>query len=206
MQKYRTIFAIISLACFPLANLVAQPTSPTPIIKPPTPVHVPPTKISEKPVVHIIKDPSIDIGIAVGIRRVIERIYRPYSSKNVAPPAWENGYFSDGLFRKITAWRAATKGVEITNLSSYDWFCQCQDYDWQTAFLAPLHMERRYDDRDKIAVVVEFFPAKGSSNAPLMLLFAKQKSGSWRVDDMIFDRGVRLSTELAREIKTKGVE
>ncbi len=206
MQKYRTIFTVVSLVCFPLANLVAQPTPPTSIIKSPTPVYGPPSKISEKSVVNIIKDPSIDMGTAVDIRRVIERIYRPYSTKDIAPPAWESGYFSDRLLRKITAWRAATKGVEITNLSSYDWFCQCQDYDWQTAFLAPLHMERRYDDRDKMAVVVEFFPAKGSTNAPLMLLFAKQKSGRWRVDDMVFDGNVRLTTELAREIKTKGVE
>jgi hypothetical protein len=191
MRNMLAVFVTIGLSAFPCISANAQ--KPVPI-----------ALKADRADVAKMQDATFDVLSMVIIQRLIKNIYTPYSSDN-APAPWETKHFSPKLAKLISQWRIAIKGQEMTNMTSYDWFCQCQDYDAKTARLGDVRIFHSIAG-GPVSAEVDFHPGWEAANPPLIIELAKSKSGGWLVNDLIFEGDVRLTTQLKREIKTKGAQ
>lgn len=59
-----------------------------------------------------------------------QAIYAPYSDvSGIAGSAWDMPIYSAELEAKISRWEAGIPDGELEDLNSFDWLCECQDYD-----------------------------------------------------------------------------
>ena len=167
---------------------------------------------------------AIAVPIAPGgsdeaaVRADIDAVYAPYFAVAEAPgadsealpetAAVPNAHFAPALAGLVSRWREAIKEAELTAMSGYDWFCQCQDWDSRTGSYRIEHL--RITAPDITLAKVRFVHGVDDTGTPvqgsvLALEYRKAKDGKWSIADMVFEGGNSLTNELTREIRTKGL-
>jgi hypothetical protein len=151
------------------------------------------------------------------LRTVIERIYAPYiipipeapedgsyAPENPAGSAMD-GYeppYSPSLASQIARWAELMRQAEeVYLLNNFDWFCQCQDSDNQTARL--VSQSYKQVGKDSIDATVKFSPGRyegKDTGSPLLFRF-KRTAGVWQLDDLKFDDFTTLRKGLADDIR-----
>lgn len=143
------------------------------------------------------------------VREIVAYVYEGYSlsSEDVAEPV-ENGPnayqppYTDSLGAQITRWSGLMIATdELYNLNSFDWYCQCQDFDSKTAKITKQSYKSAGKDRiDATILFSTGWVKKGYAGAPLLFRF-KREGGKWKLDDLKFDGGGTLRSALASDIE-----
>lgn len=107
-------------------------------------------------------------------------LYDGYRGEGDAAGAdWELPVFSADLTRIIAAWMAKNDAGEVTELSDFGWFCECQDWDQQGFRTKPLSV-KWHGDRATIRMRVH----AGWGNSVEQNLIMVREDGRWLLDDM----------------------
>ena len=142
------------------------------------------------------------------VREVVAYVYEGYSlsSEDTAEPV-ENGPdayqppYTESLGAQIARWSGLMMATdELYNLNSFDWYCQCQDFDSETAKI--IKQSYKSAGKDRIDATILFstgWVEKGFAGAPLLFRF-KREGGTWKLDDLKFDGGSTLRKDLASDI------
>jgi hypothetical protein len=151
------------------------------------------------------------------VRSMIAQVYKSYTTP--IPEAPEDGSYApenaagaamDGyelpqtktLAVLIDRWSTAmAENEELYNLNSYDWYCQCQDNDNNTARL--MKQSYVFSGKDRIDAKIVYSPGRYEGRdhgAPLTFRF-KREDGQWKLDDLRFRGGSTLRSDLASDIK-----
>jgi Protein of unknown function (DUF3828) len=143
----------------------------------------------------IAKKPSIADETAV--RALIKNVYAVYL-KQPTEPGSEMAELPHTKSLKILLehWQSLLTKDEVTTLSDFDWFCQCQDWDAKTAHIESQTYTAR--GQDKIDANVRF-SAGWDEGASLRFMFSRE-NGVWKLDDLKFTDGDTLRKSLLREI------
>ena len=143
------------------------------------------------------------------VREIVAYVYEGYSlsSEDTAEPV-ENGPdayqppYTDSLGAQIARWSGLMMATdELYNLNSFDWYCQCQDFDSKTAKITK--QSYKSAGKDRIDATIMFstgWVEKGHAGAPLLFRF-KREGGKWKLDDLKFDSGGTLRKDLDSDIK-----
>jgi hypothetical protein len=143
------------------------------------------------------------------IRAMIEQVYAVYY--RAAPGEQEteeytpvNEYelpYSAALGPLIARWEDAVTGEELYSYNSFDWYCQCQDYDEKSARM--ISQTYALKGKDRIEANILFSPMrtdKGDVGEPLIFKF-RREGGAWKLDDLKFSDGSTLRKGLPQDIK-----
>jgi len=134
------------------------------------------------------------------IRGIIQQVYSGYSRrKSESPETVTEGYqppYSASLDALIQKWMPVGSGEDVTQMNSYDWYCQCQDYDPKHSTVATQQYEAM--SKSKIEAKVEFAPM-GGKGKPLTFVFIRE-NGQWVMDDLRFADGNTLRNGLHEDI------
>lgn len=151
------------------------------------------------------------------IKSIIDRVYAAYTQPYPDPPA-DGDYAADNgpgaamdgyeppytasLEKLVDQWGALMQASdELYILNSFDWYCQCQDNDNNSAKLVRYSLS--LTGKDRIAANILYSPGKvdgKDSGAPLIFLF-KREGGAWKLDDLKFHRSSTLRKGLISDIK-----
>jgi Protein of unknown function (DUF3828) len=143
----------------------------------------------------IAKKPSIADETAV--RALIKNVYAVYQ-KQPTEPGSEMAVLqhTKSLQILVEHWQSKLTNGEVTTLSDFDWFCQCQDWDAKTAHIeSQTYVVRGHD---KIDANVRFIA--GWDEAATLTFMFKRENGGWKLDDLKFTDGDTLRKSLVREI------
>jgi hypothetical protein len=151
------------------------------------------------------------------VRAMIERTYAAYTrpmpdapddgsyAADNDPGAAMDGYelpYTASLGDLIDRWGTLMRSAdEIYQLNGFDWYCQCQDNDNNSAKLVSQHYS--VTGKDRMAVKIIYSPGRvdgKDSGDPLIFLF-KREGGAWKLDDMKFHDFTTLRKGLAADIK-----
>ena len=153
------------------------------------------------------KKPVVEDEAAV--REIVAYVYDGYSLSNedIAEPV-ENGPdayqppYTETLGAPIARWSNLMKATdELYNLNSFDWYCQCQDFDSKTAKITKQSYKSAGKGRIDAKILFSTgWVEKGHAGAPLLFRF-KREGGAWKLDDLKFDGGGTLRSALASDIK-----
>lgn len=142
------------------------------------------------------------------VRAIVAKVYEGYSltTDDMAEPV-DNGPdsyqppYTETLDAQIARWSSLMKGTdELYNLNSFDWYCQCQDFDSKTAKI--IKQSYMFVGKDRIDATVLFSPGwsgKRYAGSPLLFHF-KREGGAWKVDELKFHRSGTLRRALAQDI------
>ena len=143
------------------------------------------------------------------VREIVAYVYEGYSlsSEDVAEPV-ENGPdayqppYTDSLGSQVARWSSLMMATdELYNLNSFDWYCQCQDFDSKTAKVTKQSYKAAGKDRiDATILFSTGWVKKGYAGAPLLFRF-KREGGKWKLDDLKFEGGSTLRKDLAQDIE-----
>lgn len=151
------------------------------------------------------------------IRAMIERLYKSYTTP--IPEAPEDGSYapdnplgsamdgyelpySKALDAQVDIWAKLIRDSdELYILNSFDWYCQCQDNDNNSAKL----VSQKFAVRGKAAIDVSVIFSPGEwegedHGRPLIFRF-KREGGEWRLDDLKWSAGGNLRRDLANDIR-----
>lgn len=106
-------------------------------------------------------------------------IYASYTSGVGAAADWELPIFSARTQQLIDSWREKNNG-ELTELSSYGWFCECQDWDETRFGVGRKGAELLPDGRMAVTVLVN----PGGDEAIEQRLIMVDEDGRWMLDDL----------------------
>ena len=154
---------------------------------------------------HAKKPASAD---EAAVREIIAYVYEGYSlSTDDAAVPVDNGPdayqppYTETLGAQVARWSNLMKATdELYNLNSFDWYCQCQDFDSKTAKITK--QSYKVAGKDRIDANVLFstgWVKKGHAGAPLLFRF-RREGGKWKLDDLKFDGGGTLRKDLASDI------
>ncbi len=104
---------------------------------------------------------------------------------------WAQPVFSAKTRALIRAWDKHN-GEELTGLSSYGWFCECQD--WQARKFKSKRTQARQLAPGKIEVTVQF--TAGWDDFMTQKLVMVSEGGRWLIDDLFSDsvpKGVKAA-------------
>jgi hypothetical protein len=142
------------------------------------------------------------------VREIVAYVYEGYSlsSEDTAEPV-ENGPdayqppYTETLGAQIARWSGLMMATdELYNLNSFDWYCQCQDFDSKTAKVTKQSYKSAGKDRiDATILFSTGWVEKGHAGAPLLFRF-KREGGKWKLDDLKFSGGGTLRKDLAGDI------
>jgi Protein of unknown function (DUF3828) len=138
-----------------------------------------------------------------GYSKPFEQIFpeRPDGSSapdNAADSAID-GYqppYSASLDALIQRWMPIGSGEELVTMNSFDWYCQCQDYDPKSARVTAQKYSAK--GKDKIIADVRFAPA-GGKGQPITFYFIRE-NGAWVMDDLKLQDGSTLRGGLNDDI------
>jgi hypothetical protein len=143
------------------------------------------------------------------VREIVAYVYEGYSLSNEdgaepvenGPDAYQPPY-TNSLDAQIARWSSLMMATdELYNLNSFDWYCQCQDFDSKTAKITKQSYKSAGKDRiDANVLFSTGWVEKGHAGAPLLFRF-KREGGKWKLDDLKFDGGGTLRKALASDIK-----
>lgn len=143
------------------------------------------------------------------VREIVAYVYEGYSLSNEdgaepvenGPDAYQPPY-TESLGAQIARWSSLMMATdELYNLNSFDWYCQCQDFDSKAAKITKQSYTSAGTDR--IDATIRFstgWVKKGYAGAPLSFRF-KREGGTWKLDDLRFEGGGTLRSALASDIK-----
>ena len=143
------------------------------------------------------------------VREIVAYVYEGYSLTNedTAEPV-ENGPdayqppYTETLGAQIVRWSGLMMATdELYGLNSFDWYCQCQDFDSKTAKITKQSYKSAGKDRiDATILFSTGWVEKGHAGAPLLFRF-RREGGKWKLDDLKFDSGGTLRKDLDSDIK-----
>jgi hypothetical protein len=142
------------------------------------------------------------------VREIIAYVYEGYSLSiedtaepvDNGPDAYQPPYTTT-LGAQVARWSGLMKSTdELFNLNSFDWYCQCQDFDSKTAKITKQSYKAAGKDRiDANVLFSTGWVEKGHAGAPLLFRF-KREGGKWKLDDLKFESGDTLRKALAGDI------
>jgi hypothetical protein len=112
----------------------------------------------------------------------------------------EEGYempYSVSLDALINRWLPYGSGDELITMNSFDWWCQCQDYDPKNAKLTSQKYVARGVNRIDVATR---FSSTGEKGSPLTFHFLRE-NGNWVLDDATLEGELKLRKALLDDIK-----
>ncbi len=128
------------------------------------------------------------------------KAYGGYKSDAIDGPAdWQKPVYSAEITAMIKAWNKHT-GENLTAMSDYGWFCDCQDWDakkfrWTRLSLRPLGAGRA-----EVKVRVN----AGWDSASLQRLILVRQGQRWLVDDLFSDSvPTGIKATLRKELQEK---
>ncbi|HEY8603436.1 DUF3828 domain-containing protein [Tsuneonella suprasediminis] len=98
---------------------------------------------------------------------------------NVTAADWELPVFSADLTRIIAAWMAKNEAGDVTELSDFGWFCECQDWDQQGFKVKPLSVKQNGDH-----ATIRMRVRAGWGSSVEQRLTMVRENGRWLLDDM----------------------
>jgi hypothetical protein len=144
----------------------------------------------------------------VAVREIVAYVYEGYSLSNEdgaapvenGPDAYKPPY-TNSLGAQIARWSDLMLATdELYNLNSFDWYCQCQDFDSKTAKITKQSYKSAGKDRiDANILFSTGWVEKGHAGTPLSFRF-KREGGVWKLDDLKFESGGTLRKALASDI------
>ena len=147
------------------------------------------------------------------VREIIAYVYEGYSLSNEdlavegveATDDGSDAYkppYTQTLGAQIARWSSLMMATdELYGLNSFDWYCQCQDFDSKTAKITKQSYKSAGKDRiDATVLFSTGWVKKGHAGAPLLFRF-KREGGKWKLDDLKFDGGGTLRNALTSDMK-----
>jgi hypothetical protein len=117
---------------------------------------------------------------SAAIDSTLTRAYGGYlTDKGPSGGDWDQPVFSVATTALIRQWDKHN-GEELTGLTSYGWFCECQD--WQAKKFRWKRTALRSLSADKVEVKVSVDPGFGEFVAQRLILV--REGGRWRIDDL----------------------
>lgn len=107
------------------------------------------------------------------------KAYGPYYKENGGESDWLRPVFSAETRKLIRAW-LKHNGDELTGLSSYGWFCDCQDWDWKGFSWKRTGLKVLAPDRIEVAVKVNV----GWDSIVEQRAMMVREGGRWVIDDL----------------------
>lgn len=155
------------------------------------------------------------------VRNIVKLIYADYSRpmdelfpeipEGEDPPADNppgsnvGGYetpYSKSLDALIDRWVPVGQGDELRTMNSFDWYCQCQDFDPPSAKMTSEKYELR--GKDKIDAKLKYAPW-GGEGEKMTIRFIRE-DGAWVVDDLVMSGGLTLRKGLLSDINDAAKE
>ncbi len=132
----------------------------------------------------------------------VARIFAPYKLEDSGKAIWDQPFFSASTRSLITQWKRSIKSDEFSDLSTADWLCQCQDYDF-SAFKV---IKKQYKSVSATSVRAAINMDIGFNEKRKTDLILILEKGRWEIDDVInadFPKGVKsaLRGEIAEAKK-----
>lgn len=122
-------------------------------------------------------------GIAADSRPAEEAALSLYDSyrglSDFGGADWELPVFSADLTRIIAAWMAKNEAGDVTELSDFGWFCECQDWDQQGFKIKPLSVKQNGDH-----ATIRMRVRAGWGSSVEQRLTMVRENGRWLLDDM----------------------
>jgi Protein of unknown function (DUF3828) len=143
------------------------------------------------------------------VREIIGKVYEGYSRSTPDTPTAEEAAATEAVSRYEPPYSATLTPLikrwtklmeandELYNLNSFDWYCQCQDYDNSKAKIVRQTYKAAGKDRIDANVI---FSAGWNAKQPLLFRF-KREGGAWKLDDLKFHSSGTLRGDLASDIK-----
>ncbi len=143
------------------------------------------------------------------VRAIIEKVYAGYSGPALEISTAEETSATDAASRYeppysamldplIARWtKLMEANDELYSLNSFDWYCQCQDFDNTKAKI--VKQTYKAAGKDRIDANIIFSPGSNSKQ-PLLFRF-KRENGAWKLDDLKFHASGTLRGDLANDIK-----
>ncbi len=137
---------------------------------------------------------------AQAIDATLGQAYNSYkSSRDDGPGDWEKKVFSAEVTALIKAWHKHT-GDNLTALSDYGWFCDCQDWDAKKFRWTRLSLRTLGPDRVETKVRL----AVGWNAGSVQRLILVRQNGRWLIDDLFSESTSKgLKADLRQELKEK---
>ncbi|WP_088307554.1 DUF3828 domain-containing protein [Novosphingobium sp. B 225] len=131
---------------------------------------------------------------------VLLKAYGGYKSDADNGPAdWQKPVYSAEVTTLIKTWDKHT-GENLTALSDYSWFCDCQDWDAQKFRWTRLSLRSLGPNRAEVKVRVN----AGWGSASLQRLILVRQGGRWLIDDLFSDSvPTGIKATLRQELKEK---
>lgn len=126
---------------------------------------------------------SIDAALALA--------YGPYYTENGGESDWDRPVWSTPMRRLIRAWKRHN-GEELTGLSDYGWFCDCQDWYWKQFDYRRIAQRPLGPARTEVTVRVTVMRGAVVKQRLIMVREGKR----WVVDDLFNDsepKGVKAA-------------
>lgn len=147
------------------------------------------------------------------VRAIIAYVYEGYTMSagdmtpeqeaaiDDGPDAYKPPY-TQSLGALVARWdRVMMATDELYNMNSFDWYCQCQDFDSKTAKITKQSYKSTGKDRIEANILFSTgWVETGYAGAPLLFRF-KREGGKWKLDDLKFSGGGTLRKDLASDIK-----
>jgi hypothetical protein len=138
------------------------------------------------------------------VRAIIAKVYEGYSrletddaATTEAASRFEPPY-SATLAPMVARWTNLMEANdELYTLNSFDWYCQCQDFDNTKAKI--VKQTYKASGADRIDANIRF-SAGWNKSQPLLFRF-RRDAGAWKLDDLKFAAGGTLRRDLASDIK-----
>jgi hypothetical protein len=145
---------------------------------------------------------------------IVENIYNDYNKPNTDETETESDsttnsaeaeiqreklLYSKSLRALLDRWNPIAHGDELYTMNSFDWYCQCQDFDPKTAKLINKSALNR--GKDSIDVKTRFSAGWGDKKGSPMLIKFRREDGVWKIDELIMEDNMSLRAGLRDDIK-----
>ena len=139
------------------------------------------------------------------VQSIVERIYSGYTKASTtveaSRPTWgstPDGYVpakSAALNALVEEWRSSVDD-DVFEMNTFDWYCQCQDYDEAKAHI----VSQSYDTPGEGRILATVSFDVGYSEAQIMIFHFLLEGGVWTIDDLVFQGGEHLREGLESDL------
>ncbi|HQA17404.1 MAG TPA: hypothetical protein PK680_03370 [Novosphingobium sp.] len=138
------------------------------------------SRLAAVPILAALLVAAAPAGPAGAVDVTLKRAYGSYRSESGPPGGdWDQPVFTAATSRLIRQWKRHN-GEELTGLSSYGWFCECQD--WQASKFRYRRDSLRQIAPGKVEVKVSVDPGFGDYVQQRLILVREGKR--WLIDDL----------------------
>ncbi len=136
------------------------------------------------------------------LNTAITRIFGPYKLEDNRKAIWDQPFFSVSARQLIREWQPTLKNDEVSDLSSGDWLCQCQDYDFAAFKVTRKSYKTITTNKVRATITMDL----GSNEKRKTDLILVRERGQWEIDDVIstdFPNGVKSALKAEIEAAKK---